>query len=243
MDRATIAIGLPGVRHAMPPSERLPPLSALRVFEVAARHPNFSAAAGELHVTPGAVSRQITALESRLAVALFVREARHTRPTAVGAQLAERVRAAFALLHEAVRALEASEAQRVVVSVLPSFASRWLLSRLPSFAARHPGIDIDLRPSRDIVDLGRGGFDLAIRYGRGRWPGTDARPLLEEQLFPVCAPALARRHRPRTLADLLAMPLIHDSDFPWSRLFDHHGITRWLCGCGPRNVRAERSSF
>lgn len=208
----------------MPPADRLPPLAALRVFEAAARHPNFSAAALELHVTPGAVSRQVTALEARLGLPLFVREARLMRLTPAGAQLAERLRVAFALLRDAVRAAEPGEAQRVVVTVLPSFASRWLLSRLPAFALRHPQIDIDLRPSREVVSLERGGIDLAIRYGRGRWPGTEARRLLGEQLFPVCTPALAREHRPRSLADVLSMPLIHDSDFPWWQLLEHHGV-------------------
>lgn len=208
----------------MPAADRLPPLSALRAFEVAARHPNFSAAALELHVTPGAVSRQVGALETQLGVELFVREARRNRLTPAGAQLAERLRTAFGLLRDAVRGLAQEEAQRVVVTALPSFASLWLLPRLPRFATRHPAIDIDLRPSREVVPLERGGFDLAIRYGRGRWPGAEACRLLEEQLFPVCAPALARRHRPRSLADVLAMPLIHDSDFPWSLLLERHGI-------------------
>jgi LysR family glycine cleavage system transcriptional activator len=208
----------------MPSSDRLPSFAALRMFEAAARHPNFSAAAGELHVTPGAISRQITELEERLGVALFVREARRTRLTAVGAQFAGRLRAAFGLLHDAVRGAEHEDDRRVVVTVLQSFASRWLLPRLPAFGERHPDIDIDLRPSREVVDLGRGGLDLAIRYGRGRWPGVDTRPLLGERLFPVCAPALERRHRPRSMRDVLAMPLIHDLDFPWSRLLEHHGI-------------------
>ena len=205
----------------MPP-DRLPPFAALRMFEVAARHPNFSAAAAEAHVTPGAISRQIGELERHLGVALFVREARRTRLTAAGAQLAERVRAAFALLHEAVRGLPQA-AEPVLVSVLPSFASRWLLPRLPGFNKRHPGVDVDLRPSRELVDLARAGIDLAVRYGRGRWPGLESTRLLGERLLPVCAPALARRHRPRGVAGLLAMPLIHDLDFPWSRLFEHVG--------------------
>lgn len=205
-------------------ADRLPPLSALRVFEVAARHPNFSAAAGELHVTPGAVSRQVTTLEAQLGVALFVREARRNRLTSAGVQLAERVRVAFGLLLDAVRGLAPEAAQRVVVTALPSFASRWLVPRLPGFAASHPGIEIDLRPSRELVALERGGFDLAIRYGRGRWAGSEAVRLLNEHLFPVCTPALARKHRPRSLEDLLTMPLIHDSDFPWSLLFEHHRV-------------------
>ena len=208
----------------MPAAERLPPLSALRVFETAARHPNFSAAAVELHVTPGAVSRQVGALETQLGVALFVREARRNHLTAAGAQLAERLRIAFGLLRDAVRGLEQDGSQRVIVTSLPSFASRWLLPRLPEFAQSHPAVDIDLRPSREVVALERGGFDLAIRYGRGRWPGTESVPLLAEQLFPVCTPTLARRYRPRSLHDVLAMPLIHDSDFPWSQLLERHGV-------------------
>ncbi|MGQ0801614.1 MAG: LysR substrate-binding domain-containing protein [Pseudomarimonas sp.] len=207
----------------MPASDRLPPLSAFRVFEAAARHVNFSAAAAELHVTAGAVSRQVMALERELGVTLFVRAARKNHLTAAGLQLAERVREAFELLRVGVRALGSETTQRVVVTALPSFAARWLLPRLPAFAAAHPAIEIDLRPSREIVALDRGGFDLAIRYGRGRWPGAESCLLLEERLFPVCAPTLAKRHRHRTLQDLLQMPLIHDSDFPWSLLFEHCG--------------------
>ena len=208
----------------MPRNDRLPPFAALRLFEAAARHPNFSAAAAELHVTPGAISRQVAELEDRLGVALFVRGARRAQLTPVGAQFAERVRVAFGLLHEAVRGVERSDERRVVVTLLPSFASRWLLPRLPAFAEAHPGIDVDLRPSREIVDLASGEIDLAIRYGRGRWAGTAVQRLLGERLFPVCAPELAHRYRPRTLDDVLAMPLIHDLDFPWSRLLGHRGL-------------------
>jgi LysR family glycine cleavage system transcriptional activator len=208
----------------MSAGERLPPLSALRVFEAAARHRNFSDAAAELHVTPGAVSRQMTTLERQLGLPLFVREARRNHLTPAGVHLAERVREAFGVLRDAVRTLGADATRRVVVTALPSFAARWLLPRLPDFAADHPAIEIDLRPSREVVALDRGGVDLAIRYGRGRWPGAEACLLLEEQLYPVCAPALAQRHRIRTLPDLLALPLIHDSDFPWSLLFERHGV-------------------
>jgi LysR family glycine cleavage system transcriptional activator len=209
----------------MPVPDRVPPLSALRVFEVAARHPNFSAASVELHVTPGAVSRQVTMLERQLGVILFEREARRNVLTAEGQQLAERVREAFGLIRDAVRAVSPEATQRVVVTALPSFAARWLVPRLPAFAGLYPAIEIDLRPSREIFALDRGGLDLAIRYGRGKWSGAETRLLLEEQLFPVCAPALAKRYKPRSLPDLLAMPLIHDSDFPWSILFEHHRVT------------------
>ena len=208
----------------MPTVDRLPPFAALRVFEAAARNPNFSAAAAELHVTPGAVSRQIAELEGRLGVALFVRGARRAHLTDAGAQFAERLRVAFGLLREAVRGVERADEGRVVVALLPSFASRWLLPRLPAFSEANPGIDVDLRPSRDVVELERNGIDLAIRYGRGRWPGTASAKLLGERVFPVCTPGLARRHRPRTLEDVLAMPLIHDLDFPWSLLLAHRGM-------------------
>ena len=114
----------------MPDPERLPPLSALRVFEAAARHPNFSAAATELHLTPGAVSRQVTTLERQLGVALFVREARRNRLTPAGAHLADRVRTAFGTLRDAVRDLGQEQTRRVVVTALPSFAARWLVPRL-----------------------------------------------------------------------------------------------------------------
>lgn len=208
----------------MSDSKRLPPLSALRIFEAAARHDNFSAAAVELHLTPGAVSRQIKTLEQHLGLALFVRDSRRHLLTRAGTQLAERVREAFGQLHEAIRQLAPEAAQRVVVTVLPSFATRWLLPRLSAFSERYPAIEIDLRPSRDIVALDRSDIDLAIRYGRGRWAGTSTSLLFEEELLPVCAPALAARFRPKAPADLLELPLIHDSDFPWLPYFDLHGV-------------------
>jgi LysR family glycine cleavage system transcriptional activator len=150
----------------MPGIDRLPSLSALRVFEAAARNPNFSVAAAELHVTPGAVSRQITALERALGVLLFTRETRGNALTPAGLLLSERVREAFALLRDAVRGLGQEATQRLVVTVLPSFAARWLMPRIPAFSAQCPWIEIDLRPSREIIPLDRGGCDLAIRYGR-----------------------------------------------------------------------------
>ena len=204
--------------------DRLPPFATLRAFEAAARHRNFSAAAAELHLTPGAVSRQVTTLEAQLGLQLFVREARQNRLTTAGSLLAERVRTAFGTLRDAMRELAEGQARPVVVTALPSFAARWLVPRLPAFNDCHPGIEVDLRPSREVVALDHGGIDLAIRYGRGRWPGVQATRLMPERLFPVCTPALAQRFRPRQAADLLSMPLIHDSDFPWAPFLEAAGV-------------------
>jgi LysR family glycine cleavage system transcriptional activator len=193
----------------------LPPLHTLRVFEAAARHRSFTRAARELHVTHGAVSRQIKALAGFVGAPLFVRAGRDMLPTPAAAALRDAVAAAFAHLDEAlVAAAGRAPARPLVVSVLPSFAARWLVTRLPDFAARHPDIDVLLRATPIAEELGDG-VDVVVRYGRGGWPGLEAVCLFREELFPVCSPRFRGGRLPRRPRDLLAVPLLHDVDEPW----------------------------
>jgi LysR family glycine cleavage system transcriptional activator len=168
------------------------PLAALATFVEAARAESFTVAAKALFVTPGAVSRQMRALERELEVPLFTRTARAVILTPAGRAYLVEVTRAFEVLTRAQEALGRG-ASRLVVSLLPSFASLWLMPRLPRFEARHPDLSIELRPAYEHVDLRE--VDAAIRYRRGPYPGVTARRLLDETLVPVASPAVAKRLR------------------------------------------------
>ena len=195
---------------AMP--RRLPPLNALRAFEAAARLGGFARAAGELAVTPAAVSQQVRLLEADLGVALFRRLPRGLALTEAGRGALPELREAFARLAGAVEEMRGgSPAGPLAVSVLPSFAHRWLGPRLPGFAAAHPGIDLTVRAEARAVDLARDPVDVGVRYGRGVYPGLHVRLLLTEEVFPVCAPAVALGPPPlRRLGDLRRHVLLHE---------------------------------
>lgn len=190
---------------------RLPPLNSLRSFEAAARHLSFSRAAQELSVTPAAVSQQIRALEAHYGLSLFRRTTRTLVLTEEGQAALIPVQDGFDRLMEADRRLRAQAERGILtVSVYPSFAEKWLLPRLERFRARHPGYDLRIHASDDFADFQRDAVDIAIRYGNGRYQGVAVLPLLEETVFPVCAPGLlAGAHPLREPADLAHHTLLH----------------------------------
>jgi LysR family glycine cleavage system transcriptional activator len=206
---------------------RLPPLTALRAFEAAARHGSFVKAAAELSVTPGAISQQVKGLEQLLGLTLFQRQARGVRLTEAGRAYLPGVAEGFDRLARATQQVGESGpagqlAGRLTLTVLPSFAAGWLVRRLPGFRARHPEIDLVIRSERQTVDLHREDADLAIRYGLGDFPNLEATHLLREEIFPVCAPALLNADPPlRAPEDLRAHELLHDAgalgNEPWIR--------------------------
>ena len=183
----------------------LPPLTALRAFEAAARHGNFVKAAAELGVTAGAVSQHIKGLEERLGLTLFRRLARGVRLTEAGRAYLPGIADGFDRLARAtLQVHESGLAGRLTLTVLPSFAAGWLVRRLPAFRARHPDIDLVIRSERQTVDLHRDEADLAIRYGLGDFANLEATHLMREEIFPVCAPALLNADPPlRAPADLM----------------------------------------
>ena len=190
---------------------RLPPLNALRAFEAAARHMNFSRAAEELSVTPGAVSQQIQNLEDYIGAALFKRTPKGLLLTD-GAQTAlPALREAFDRLAEAASLLTAAEdGRRLTVSAAPSFAAKWLVPRLGRFEAAHPEVDVWLSAGLELVDFTSGEVDLAIRYGTGRYPGLEVARLLGETVSPVVSPRLLEEIPLHDLADLSRHVLLHD---------------------------------
>jgi len=186
----------------------LPPPNALRAFEAAARHGSLSKAAVELHVTHGAVSRQVKQLEEFLGCELFHRLPRGLQLTARGREFAFGVQSAFEQIREAVEAVRVdTDRQVLTVSTLASLAARWLVPRLHRFQNAHPETEIRLSTSPQLTDFDRDGIDLAIRYGRGRWPGVTSMRLFTPEEFPVCSPRLLQGAHPlKTPADLKQLP-------------------------------------
>jgi LysR family glycine cleavage system transcriptional activator len=173
---------------------RLPPLNALRAFLVAARHQSFSRAAVELHVTHGAVSRQVRSLEDHLGVALFERQVRKVSLTAEGQQLFADTAPAMDQIGAAARALMVRAPARAVrINARTSFSVRWLIPRLPDFVAHYPGIEPQLVTSLLPPDKAPEPFDIAIRRGVDGWPpAVKAQPFLEDELMVVAAPSLLK---------------------------------------------------
>ncbi len=215
-------------------ARRLPPLNALRAFESAARHLSFTRAAEELNVTQAAISHQVKGLEERLGIALFRRLNRALLLTDAGQAYLPAVHDAFDRIAEATARLTAHDRAGVLtVSVLPSFAAKWLVPRLGGFRHAHPDIDVHIAPSDRLTDFAREDVDLAIRYGKGEWPGLRADRMLTEEIFPVCSPRLLEGpHRLRTPADLRHHTLLHDDmRIDW-RL--------WLLAAGVDGIDASR---
>lgn len=186
------------------------PLTALRVFEAAARHESFLQAAEELAITPGAVSRQIKALETELAVRLFERFNRAVRLTETGRRLATGVRQGLSRIEEAVAEVRAERQGVLAVTAMHSFAARWLVPRLHLFNERHPDIQVLVSASDQAVDLVRERYDVAIRFGRGPFPGFHARKLVSLFMFPVCSPRLLEQTRLDSPHDLANAQLLAD---------------------------------
>jgi LysR family glycine cleavage system transcriptional activator len=209
---------------------RLPPLNALKAFDAAARHESFTRAAEELCVTQGAVSHQVKALEAVLGLKLFARERQRLRITEAGRAYLAVVRDAFDRLAVGTeRLLQRQASGALTVSTSPDFAAKWLVHRLGQFAEAHPGIDLRVSATLHHVDFAREEVDLAVRHGKGEWPGLDAVNLSPERLHVVCSPRLLRGRRLAGPADLLQLPLLH--------LDDRDAWARWLRAAGVADAR------
>ncbi len=187
------------------------PLNALRVFDAAARHLSFTKAADELAVTPAAVGQHIRALEDLLGVILFKRLGRNLALTPEAERALPPLRDGFLKFEEAVRTLQVAQTSKALtISVPPSFAAKWLVPRIERFAEQHPEMQVRIFAAMQLVDFTQENIDLAIRFGRGDYPELVSEKLLDEHVYPACAPSLLERFPIRTAADLVNLPLIHD---------------------------------
>ena len=184
----------------------------LRVFLAAARHLSFTRAGEELHITTGAVSQQIKLLEDWLGFRLFRRLARRIELTDEGLRLLAAVDPAYAAIDLAIGRLRGGSLSGVVrLRALPSFLATWLVPRLPQLMQRYPGIELQVEAEDSARSLRDGEFDLAIDLNDGAYPGFQSTVLLEEEIFPVCSPALLQSRPPLDSPERLDhYPLLHD---------------------------------
>jgi LysR family glycine cleavage system transcriptional activator len=206
----------------------MPPLSALRAFEAAARHLSMTAAARELNVTAGALSHQIRGLEEMLGVKLFERRVRAIALTAAGKQLYPGLQTGFAQIRNAVDGLAAAGQPNVlVVSTSPGMTSKWLAPRLYKFGAAHPDIDVRISSSLTNANFETDGIDLAVRNMSVNGPPDrtlDIERLVDISFIPVCSPKLVEKHGPvKAARDLACLPLIHDET-----LKSRAAMTEWV---------------
>ena len=217
-------------------ANRLPPLNSLRAFEAVARHFSFTEAADELCVSTAAVSHQIRALEEHLGTVLFLRSSRSLTLTPSGAILFPEIREAFVRLHNATAQLRRHEVTGTLsIGVPPSFAAKWLLPRLPRWREYCPEIEVRVACASELIDFGSHDVDVAIRYGRGNYPGLHSDLLMTTEFFPVCSPALAGGN-PRLSVpnDLRHFILLHD-EIP-AKLSALPSWQTWLNAVGARLV-------
>jgi LysR family glycine cleavage system transcriptional activator len=203
---------------------RLPPLAAVRTFEAAGRLQNFSRAAEELGLTQAAVSYQIRQLEDRLGRALFVREKGRVRLSETGQRLLPAISNAFATMGDAFAALGSDEADVLTINAATSFGGTWLSARIGSFQLQYPELAVRMAMSNDLVDFDASNVDVAIRIGKGVWPGLRADFLMRQYLAPIASPAFLEEHDISEPADLLRVQRLAPNDSWWAEWFALAGV-------------------
>ncbi|MDR7124925.1 LysR family transcriptional regulator [Pseudotabrizicola sp. 4114] len=204
----------------------LPSMPALLALEAVDRLGTVSASAAELSLTQGAVSRALQGLEGQLGVVLFIRERQRLRLSPAAQDYVRQVRVHLTGLSQASLRLRVNPGGgSLSLAILPAFGVHWLAPRLPGFARQHPGVTVNLSTRLRPFDFATEGFDAAIHFGRADWPGAEHLLLMEEEVLPVCAPALL----PEAVAGaeaLLTLPLLQLESRPgaWGRYLAQQGV-------------------
>jgi LysR family transcriptional regulator of beta-lactamase len=203
------------------------PLHALRAFESSARHLSFTRAGLELKVTQAAVSQQVRMLEEWLGVPLFKRLPRGLGMTDEARALFPVLSDAFGRIETVLKQFEGGRFHQVLtIGVVGTFAIGWLMPRLKSFRETHPFLELRLLTNNNLVDLAAEGLDFAIRFGDGKWPGTDNALLLDAPHAVLCSPDIARRLA--TPADLAKETLLRSyRTDEWLEWFAAAGLAPW----------------
>lgn len=201
------------------------PLNALRVFEAAARHLSFTRAGEELGMTQTAVSYQIKLLEEVLGEPLFIRRPRQVTLTEAGERLAPKLGDAFSIMQEALASLRETTQTTLRIHSTATFAHHWLAQHIGDFQLRHPKIAVRLETSQEVIDFSKTEADVAIRAGKGRWPGLLSHRLMTIDFTPMLSPELATSIGGITSpADLLKLRLIDPGDPWWAIWFAEAGV-------------------
>ncbi len=203
-----------------------PPMSALRAFCAYAETGSVQRAGDALSVSHAAISQQIRNLEAHLDVQLLDRKGRQARLTNEGRDLSEALRQGFGVIAEDIEKLTGElDARPLAVSTTPSFAANWLVPRLADFRAKHPEIDVVIDANPMAVELDETKMDVAIRFGRGTWPGVDVNLLAKTRRVAVAAPSFICDDCPTSPADLARFPILQEVGTSESSLWlAKHGV-------------------
>jgi DNA-binding transcriptional LysR family regulator len=196
----------------------LPSMPSLLALEAVDRLGSASAAAEELNLTQGAVSRQLQVLEGQLGVALFIRDKQRLRLTEGARDYCREVRRMLQGIGQATLTLRANPGGGALnLAILPAFGMHWLAPRLARFAGQHPEVTVNLSTRLKPFAFEATQFDAAIHYGRQDWPGVEYLPLMQEEMLAVTLPRAK---------DVLALPLLQleSRTGDWGRWFAHHGL-------------------
>jgi len=170
---------------------KLPPLNAVRAFEAAARHVSFSKAAKELFVTHGAISKQVSLLETWLGVSLFKRNQSHLVLTEEGKTFMSSVTPALDRISvTAMQIMDQTQPLVIRVNAPPTFTMRWLIPRISAFQRRQEGLEVKLTTSTQAIDFDAQQYDLAIRGALQPFPHMQSVPFMTETIVPICHPDL-----------------------------------------------------
>ena len=221
---------------------KIPPLQTLVCFDAAARHESYTRAAQELALTQSAVSRQIGTLEAFLGVALFRRTRHGVALTASGAAYARQTAKRLeAMERDTLDAMaHQGEGGSLSLAAVPTFATRWLMPRLKGFAALQPDVVVHIETRTRPFLFADAEFDAALYAGTvaqvQNWAGTHALPLMQEDVVPVCSPALMQRGKPVSPTAIAHMPLLQQSTRPdgWRQWFDAQQVDAPNARGGPR---------
>ena len=211
-------------------SRKLPPLNSLRAFESAARHLSFTKAANELCVTQAAISHQVKILEGYLKQNLFIRLTRELQLTDTGRKLLPVLTASLDSVALSIKEIKTqTSTAQINVRLPPSFASKWLSPRMMDFWRRYPEVSISLQHGTQPVDFANENIDIAITYGRGKWSGVQAFPVMTLDYFPVASPEFLQQSpkvaEPKDMANFY---LLHDANYDvWPE---------WFAQAGEKNI-------
>jgi LysR family glycine cleavage system transcriptional activator len=208
-------------------ADSAPPFAALRVLEAACRLQSYSLTGEELGVTHSAVSQTVRRLERVYGQTLFRREGMHMAPSAAALALAKAYREAASIVNRTAENLKVRDGEgALVLSTLPSIAKLWLGPKLRRLNDGLPDINIEVRTGRELANLHSDGVDVALRIGRGHWPGLRSELLFEEYVFPVCSPEFLERHHAHQCTEqcIPTAPLILEDVDLWPAWFDAAGV-------------------
>jgi LysR family transcriptional regulator, glycine cleavage system transcriptional activator len=204
--------------------DRLPPLSAIRAFEAAGRHENFSRAAEELGLTQAAISYQVRQLEDRVGRPLFVREKGRVRLSETGRRLLPAISGGFAGIAEAFSAVREEDTDVLDLNAAVSFGGTWLSARIGRFQVRYPDLAVRISLANEVIDLSKGSTDAVIRGGRGEWEGLRADFLFQQHFAPICTPAFLEENGVARPEDLLRVERLSPNDVLWAGWFARAGL-------------------